>query len=119
MIRRPPRSTLFPYTTLFRSLSHLAANYQTAHDVKFYADKLCITSRYLSLITDKVVSKSPKQVIDDYVMNQAKVLLESSRMTIQEVAGKLGFSSQAMFCRYFKHYEGRTPTEFRDRTSVV
>src|SRR3989442_11825959 len=24
MIRRPPRSTLFPYTTLFRSLLHLA-----------------------------------------------------------------------------------------------
>src|SRR3712207_7209398 len=24
MIRRPPRSTLFPYTTLFRSLRHLA-----------------------------------------------------------------------------------------------
>src|SRR2546422_5932729 len=23
MIRRPPRSTLFPYTTLFRSLAHL------------------------------------------------------------------------------------------------
>src|SRR2546427_9455493 len=25
MIRRPPRSTLFPYTTLFRSQRHLAA----------------------------------------------------------------------------------------------
>src|SRR2546430_8891786 len=25
MIRRPPRSTLFPYTTLFRSLSHASA----------------------------------------------------------------------------------------------
>src|SRR3712207_8362460 len=25
MIRRPPRSTLFPYTTLFRSLAELAA----------------------------------------------------------------------------------------------
>src|SRR5688572_32432018 len=24
MIRRPPRSTLFPYTTLFRSIEHLA-----------------------------------------------------------------------------------------------
>src|SRR2546422_2487056 len=24
MIRRPPRSTLFPYTTLFRSLGHFA-----------------------------------------------------------------------------------------------
>src|SRR5258708_18674950 len=27
MIRRPPRSTLFPYTTLFRSRSHLPAPY--------------------------------------------------------------------------------------------
>src|SRR5256885_15720862 len=25
MIRRPPRSTLFPYTTLFRSLEHMQA----------------------------------------------------------------------------------------------
>src|SRR2546430_11228031 len=33
MIRRPPRSTLFPYTTLFRSrvsLRHLAASRSTA-----------------------------------------------------------------------------------------
>src|SRR2546426_10332551 len=32
MIRRPPRSTLFPYTTLFRSLSYLAATFlSTSH----------------------------------------------------------------------------------------
>src|SRR5258707_9495213 len=35
MIRRPPRSTLFPYTTLFRSPidsnNHVAANRQAAH----------------------------------------------------------------------------------------
>src|SRR2546429_4215404 len=29
MIRRPPRSTLFPYTTLFRSLAGAPANYWT------------------------------------------------------------------------------------------
>src|SRR2546422_6923398 len=29
MIRRPPRSTLFPYTTLFRSIAHVL---QAAHD---------------------------------------------------------------------------------------
>src|SRR5258707_10216393 len=28
MIRRPPRSTLFPYTTLFRSLEHRAGGHQ-------------------------------------------------------------------------------------------
>src|SRR2546430_4136251 len=31
MIRRPPRSTLFPYTTLFRSLSHTVSNWCGSH----------------------------------------------------------------------------------------
>src|SRR2546427_1200733 len=33
MIRRPPRSTLFPYTTLFRSLVHLESQNQAADQV--------------------------------------------------------------------------------------
>src|SRR2546422_6104935 len=32
MIRRPPRSTLFPYTTLFRSLEQLAGDMQRRPD---------------------------------------------------------------------------------------
>src|SRR5260370_41720958 len=31
MIRRPPRSTLFPYTTLFRSLSYRVADRRSDH----------------------------------------------------------------------------------------
>src|SRR2546430_6711589 len=33
MIRRPPRSTLFPYTTLFRSPRAVGASLDDAHDV--------------------------------------------------------------------------------------
>src|SRR2546428_13821056 len=33
MIRRPPRSTLFPYTTLFRSLGHAADDPLTAREI--------------------------------------------------------------------------------------
>ncbi|MBO1362414.1 bifunctional hydroxymethylpyrimidine kinase/phosphomethylpyrimidine kinase [Prevotella sp. A2931] len=94
-------------------LSLIAENYQTAHDVRFYAEKLCITPRYLCQITDKVVAKTPKQVIADYVISQAKVLLDSSRLTIQEIANKLGFSSQALFGRFFKSQEGRSPSAYR------
>src|SRR5258708_29466071 len=32
MIRRPPRSTLFPYTTLFRSLSATTRRFETEQD---------------------------------------------------------------------------------------
>src|SRR5256885_15296651 len=40
MIRRPPRSTLFPYTTLFRSI---AFGRRTGYDIKTFVDK---TTRY-------------------------------------------------------------------------
>src|SRR3712207_6890994 len=32
MIRRPPRSTLFPYTTLFRSDRHVVEHAEPGHD---------------------------------------------------------------------------------------
>src|SRR2546426_6843622 len=34
MIRRPPRSTLFPYTTLFRSLEITGGNCTTPHNAR-------------------------------------------------------------------------------------
>jgi hydroxymethylpyrimidine/phosphomethylpyrimidine kinase len=94
-------------------MSLVAAHYQKEHSVAFYADKLNITTRYLSQVTDKTVGKSPKQVISDYIMNEAKMLLDNSRLTIQEISDRLGFSSQTMFCKFFKEQEKHTPTEYR------
>src|SRR3712207_8831932 len=55
MIRRPPRSTLFPYTTLFRSLAHrpdavLVMDNLSAHKtpaVRTALDRAGISYRYL------------------------------------------------------------------------
>lgn len=96
-------------------VSLVAEHYREAHDVSFYADKLCITTRYLSQITDNVVGKSPKQIIADYLMSEAKSYLETSRLTIQEITDKLGFSSQALFCKFFKTQANTSPTEYRSR----
>src|SRR5688572_31620034 len=38
MIRRPPRSTLFPYTTLFRSTSYMAVGFYVAKYVNKKSD---------------------------------------------------------------------------------
>src|SRR2546426_6415464 len=50
MIRRPPRSTLFPYTTLFRSL---AVAYGQAHPNEFAANEAADVAK----IHDNVRSK--------------------------------------------------------------
>src|SRR5690349_23209843 len=39
MIRRPPRSTLFPYTTLFRSSGHSEASFASAKEAKEAAER--------------------------------------------------------------------------------
>src|SRR3989442_13583453 len=39
MIRRPPRSTLFPYTTLFRSKRIVAASTEAVNSLKIFWDK--------------------------------------------------------------------------------
>lgn len=96
-------------------LTLIADNYREAHDVAFYADHLSISTRYLSSITEKVVGKSPKMIISEHLMQEAKKLLETSRMPVQEITYRLGFSSQAMFSRFFTTYAGCSPREYRKK----
>ena len=98
-----------------RFVSLVAEHYRKAHDVAFYADRLCITTRYLSEVTNRVVGKSPKQIIADYIMSEAKTYLAGTRLTIQEIADRLGFSSQALFCKFFKSQEKTSPSEYRNK----
>lgn len=91
----------------------LAAHYQTAHDVSFYADSLSISQRYLAQVTVKEVNKSPKQVIGEYLTEQALLLLDNTQSSIKEIANCLGFGSSVQFCRFFKQYKGKTPKEYR------
>ena len=96
-----------------RFISLVAEHYRTAHDVAFYADRLCITTRYLSQVTDNVVGKSPKQIIADSLLSEAKTYLGTTRLTIQEIADRIGFSSQVLFCKFFKAQEKTSPSDYR------
>lgn len=110
----PTERTLRPADLYNQMMSLLAANYCNYHDVSFYASSLCISNRYLSQVTAKVAGKTPKQVIDGYIINEAQQLLTTSRLTIQEIAQRLGFSSQVMFSRFFHKNTGASPTQFRN-----
>lgn len=94
-------------------LNLIAENYKDAHDVAFYADKLAISTRYLSQVTDKVVGVTPKQTISNYIMKEAMSMLETSRLPIQAISDSLGFSSQAQFCKFFIKQKGMSPSKFR------
>lgn len=94
-------------------MSLIAAHYPAAHDVAFYADKLHVSTRYLSQLTNKQVGKSPKLVLADYLMRESKILLETTRLTVQEISLRLGFPSQTAYSRFFRQHQGQTPSDYR------
>ncbi|MGM9705785.1 MAG: bifunctional hydroxymethylpyrimidine kinase/phosphomethylpyrimidine kinase [Prevotella sp.] len=94
-------------------VSEVAAHYQTNSDVRFYADRLNVSSRYLAQVTKRIAGKAPKMIIDDYIKQEAELLITSSDMTIQEIAYSLGFSSQAHFAKFFRKMTNTTPSEYK------
>lgn len=82
-------------------------------DVSFYADKLCISTKYLTNICRYTVGGAAKKVIDNFSILEIKVLLQSTDLSIQEIAERLCFPDQSYLGRYFKRHEGVSPGEYR------
>ena len=91
----------------------LVESYQSERSVKFYADQLCLTPKHLSGVVKEVSGKTVGEWIDEFVILEAKALLNSSSMNIQEIADRLSFANQSFFGKYFKHYTGMSPKEYR------
>ncbi|MDR2913842.1 MAG: helix-turn-helix domain-containing protein [Tannerella sp.] len=83
------------------------------HDVKFYANKLCITTQYLSSILKEQSGKSASQWIQEALMIEAKGMLKSPRINVQQVADELNFPDQSTFGKFFKKHAGLSPLAFR------
>lgn len=92
----------------------LTLHHRKERSVGFYADQLCITSKYLSLLVKDVSNQTAGEWIDKYVILEAKTLLSSTTLSIQEVADQLNFSNQSFFGKYFKHHVGMSPRQYRN-----
>lgn len=96
-----------------RFYESLIESYQTERSVKFYADQLCLTPKHLSGVVKEVSGKTVGEWIDEFVILEAKALLNSSSLNIQEISDQLNFANQSFFGKYFKHYTGMSPKEYR------
>ena len=100
-----------------RFMSLVAENFKTQRDIAFYADKLCVTSKYLSTMLKQETGMTALDWIEKHVVLYAKSCLSSTSMTIQEISGELDFPSQSVFGKYFKRVEGMSPKAYRQSLS--
>ena len=94
----------------------LSRNFRTEREVKFYAEKLCVTPKYLSQVVSGLTGRTPSDYIEEFVVMESKALLNSTPMTIQQVSDELHFPSQSFFGKYFKRIVGMSPKEYRKST---
>ena len=83
------------------------------HPVGFYADKLCITSKYLSSICKMQTGKTASDLIDEMTVNYIKQMLTSSEKSIKEIAAEAGFDNLSFFGKYVKRELGMSPRDYR------
>jgi len=60
-----------------------------------------------------LVGCGPLSYLAEWRLQRAKALLGDPRVSIQEVAGRIGYQSPAAFTRAFANMFGQSPSEFR------
>ncbi|KIC64146.1 helix-turn-helix domain-containing protein [Chryseobacterium taiwanense] len=98
---------------VFVFLNDVAENHHTERTVEFYAERQSITTRHLSSVIKSITGKSASQIIALIIVNEAKVLLNSSTKPVSEISSILGFSDQYSFSHFFKKHLGESPSQYR------
>lgn len=111
---RMPESTTRQSELFHRFVALVHENCSREREVAGYADRLCISTRYLSTIVRTIAHSSAKEFIDRAVILEIKVLLQSTDLSVQEIAYRLHFPDQSYLGRYFKKHTGESPTEYRN-----
>lgn len=83
--------------------------------IEDYASRLNISSGHLNRICKDVSGLSPKDIVIDFFIDEAKIYLRNFDMSIAEISYELDIEDPAYFTRLFKKRTGLTPKEFRSQ----
>ena len=96
-----------------RFMNLLPEHSKTEREVAFYADKLCVSAKYLSEVVKKSSGHPASYWINGYAMQEILAYLKRSDLTLAEISNKMSFYNPAHFTRFVKKQTGDSPTELR------
>lgn len=110
--------TVTTRTMVGRFFRLMQDNYKLHHNVMFYSDSLCVSSKYLSQVVKSFANHTPKELIDRRLGLEALFMLTKSDKNVQEIANALGFPDQSYFGRFFKRLFGMSPLYYRQNPDL-
>lgn len=99
-------------------LQLLEKQYTKYRDVAYYAERLCVTPKYLSSVVKAVSGRTAGVCIDSYVIEEAKRQLRTTRLSVLEISQNLNFPNQSFFGKYFKRLTHQSPYQYR-KTHII
>ena len=91
----------------------LQRNFLRWREVRQYAAELHVTPKYLTEAVKEHTGKTPKDLINDILVLEAKVLLGSTDKSISEIAHQLQFEDASHFSHFIRQHTGKTPGRYR------
>jgi AraC-like DNA-binding protein len=91
----------------------LEENHTTTRNAQVYADMLHITYKSLNQICKLATKQTTKQLVDAYIILEAKRKLSIENIRVQQLADELGFDEITNFVKYFKKNTLLTPSQFK------
>lgn len=92
----------------------IVEHYAENREVSFYAKKQKLSAKHFATAIKKQTGITAHEWISNYIIIQAKkLLLHQRQLSILQIANQLGFSDQAVFCRFFKNITGMSPSQYK------
>lgn len=95
----------------FNTKQHLESGLPS---IQYFADKTHLSQHYFSDLLKKETGRTPKDHINEFVIEKAKNMILGTEQSISEIAYNLGFNYPHYFTRLFKSKTGYTPMEYRN-----
>lgn len=92
----------------------VSTHFKKERSVQYYAEAMFISRKHLTKIIVEVFQKTPKQIITDTIILEAKILLKNPKTTITDIVNDLNFQDLSVFSKFFKTYTGISPTDFKN-----
>lgn len=97
----------------------LMNHFKEEHQVAFYAKAMHITPQYLTAIVKAQTGKTVNAFVYELIYSEARNLLVSTDLSIQQITARLNFADQASFSKFFKRHAGVSPQIFREKAGRI
>ncbi len=104
--------------TFMQLINLIEANYMKERGVKFYADKLFLSPKYLSALSKSICGYSVQEMVFKAITRQCIAMLKNTQLTVQEIADRFNFPNASAFGTFFRKQTGVSPRQYRKNLHI-